>query len=161
MPIAKKGSRRIVVDGVAYRWRVSPWKRLSSWTPPDVGLLSQTWVEQARRVGLGDMADVAMNVTVEASENPSSRLRVRYAAKVVDGFLGFEQLSSITPSLVRFVIAQARGAGWDPAKAGDHRIELVENLEGEKRPALLALPGFGDAPGYEPRIVLVPLTRDE
>jgi hypothetical protein len=57
MGIAKKGSRRIDVDGVSYRWRVSRWRQLSDWKPADLELLDPRWLERGRGFGLVDVAD--------------------------------------------------------------------------------------------------------
>lgn len=101
MTMPRKGSRRIVVAGIPYRWHVSRWKRISGWSPASLELLDRRWLEQARRFGLGDVADVTFSIAVELWDNPVSRIRVRYYAMIIDGFLGPEQLTQIKPQLVR------------------------------------------------------------
>ena len=72
MTIPKMGSRRIVVDGLAYRWRVSRWRKISGWSPDRLELLDPRWLEQARRFGLGDVADVTFTIAVELHDKPAS-----------------------------------------------------------------------------------------
>jgi hypothetical protein len=154
MTMPRKGSRRIVVAGVAYRWHVSRWKRISGWSPASLELLDPRWLDHARRFGLGDVADVAFSIAVELWDNPVSRTRVRYYAKVIDGFLGFEQLTQIKPQLVRTIVERAIAAGWSPNGRGDFPLEIVENTGQRHRPALLVLPGLdNDIEGYENRMI--------
>ena len=156
-----KGSRKIVVGDTSYRWSVSRWKRLSGWKPADLELLDPAWLERARQFGLGDVADVAFNICIELHDEPVSQLRVRYLAKIVDGFLGPEQFTSIRPGLIREIIEKAISAGWDPKRRGNHRLELIENSGSAQRPVLLLLPGWRDVPGYKPRMVPLRILPEE
>lgn len=162
MGMAKKGSRRITVNEMTYRWRVSRWRRLSGWKPADLELLDPRWLEQARRLGLGDVADVVFNIAIELYEEPAARILVKYYAKVVDGFLGIEQLTQVKPQLVREIIERALASRWDPRGRTNHDVELVENSGDPRRPVLLLLPGWDDAGGYENRMVPLEIwTREE
>jgi hypothetical protein len=154
MTMPRKGSRRIVVAGTAYRWHVSRWRKISGWSPASLELLDPRWLEQARRFGLGDVADVTFNIAVELHDEPVSRIRARYYAMIVDGFLGFEQLTQIKPQLIRTILERALAAGWIPDKRGDFSLEIVENTGREWRPALMVLPGLNDdIEGYENRMI--------
>jgi hypothetical protein len=154
MTMPRKGSRRIVVGGVAYRWRVSRYKRISGWSATSLTLLDPRWLEQARKFGLGDVADVTFTIAVELHDKPVSRIRVKYYAKIVDGFLGPEHFTEITPQLIRAIIERALASGWAPDKAGDWSMEIVENTGQLRRPALMILPGLtGDIEGYEKRMI--------
>lgn len=154
MTMPRKGSRKIVLAGIAYRWHASRWRKISGWSPASLELLDPRWLEQARRFGLGDVADVAFTIAVELYDKPVSRIRVQYYAMVVDGFLGFEQLTQLKPRLVRTIIERALASGWSPDKSGDFSLEIVENTGQERRPALLVLPGLNnDIEGYENRMV--------
>jgi hypothetical protein len=156
MTLAKKGSRKIVVGGVAYRFHVSRWRKVSDWSPARAGVLDGRWLARARRHGLGNVADVTFTIAIERQERPVSKILTTYHARVVDGFLGPEQLTSIRPSLVRTIVTRALESGWDPARRGDFRLDIVENSGRPERPALLVLPGVtGDIEGYERRIVPV------
>jgi hypothetical protein len=152
--LAKKSSRKIVVGGVAYRYKVSRWRRVSDWTPASAGLVDPRWLEQAQKLGLGSVADITFGIAIELWDEPASKTLVTYHAKLIDGFLGPEQLTSITPALLQTLVEQALGAGWQPNRRGDLRFDLVENGDEPTRPALLVLPGLGtDVPDYEPRVV--------
>lgn len=154
MTIPSKGARAIVVGGVRYRFRVSRWRKVSGWSPASVGLLDPRWLEHARRLGLGDVADVAFTIAIERAEAPASTLVARYHAKIVDGFLGPEQLTAVTPSLVRQILERALDDGWRPGAKGDRRVALVENSGDLLRPVLMVLPGItSDLDGYEKKLV--------
>lgn len=154
MTLARRGSRAIVVGGVAYRFKVSRWRKVSDWKPADAGLVDERWLEQARRLGLGAVANVRFGIAVELAEAPVSKIVAGYHALVVDGFLGPEQFTRIGPSLIASLIEYATGSGWRPSERGDFRLEIVENTGRPGRPALLVLPGLTEAdPSYERRVV--------
>lgn len=154
MTIPSKGARAIVVGDVRYRFRVSRWRRLSAWSPASVGLVDPRWLAYARRFGLGDVADVAFTIAIERAQAPASTLVARYHAKIIDGFLGPEQLTAVTPSLVRQILERAIEDGWRPGARGDQRVDLVENSGDPRRPVLMVLPGIAsDLDGYEKKLV--------
>jgi hypothetical protein len=164
MSMPKKGTKKIVADGVTYRWRVSRWRRVSDWKPADLENLDAEWLERARQFGLGEMADVVFRVPIELHESPSSQLLVKYFAKVVDGFFGPEQFTQIRPSFVRRVIESARAAGWDPAGHRHMTIEVVESSDAPLKPVLLILPHWKNIhpiPGYDREVQLIPLFRKD
>ena len=154
MTLARKGTRKLVVAGVAYRWHVSRWRKISDWTPARAGLIDEAWLSRARKLGLGGVADVTFTIAVELEEKPRSKIIATYHASIVDGFLGPEQLTRIQPKLASAIVEHALASGWKPAEVGDFRMNIVETGDEPKRPALLVLPGVIDhADGYEPRIV--------
>jgi hypothetical protein len=156
MTLARKGSRAIVVGGVGYRFKISRWRKVSDWKPADAGLVDERWLEQARRFGLGDVANVRFGIAVELAERPVSKIIAGYHALVVDGFLGIEQFTRIGPSLIATVVEHALARGWKPSERGDFRLEIVENTTKPGRPALLVLAGLTeDDASYEPRVVPV------
>ncbi|MBK9001161.1 MAG: hypothetical protein IPM35_36025 [Myxococcales bacterium] len=160
MTLAKKGARKIVVAGVAYRWHVSRWRRVSDWTPARAGLVDEGWLDRAEKLGLGRVADVTFTIAVERYDRPASKLLTTYHALVVDGFLGPEQLTRIQPRLVGRIVAHAVESGWDPGGSRDFRMEIVENSGKPHRPALLVVPGVvQDDPGYERRVVPIRISE--
>lgn len=159
MTLAKKGLRRLVLAGTAYRFKVSRWRRVSEWSPASAGLVDERWVAEARKLGLGDTANVEFTIAVQAEAAPASKLIATYHAKVVDGFLGIEQWTRIGPSLVVALIEHSVAAGWDPLLRGDYRVHVVENRDGPVRPLLLVLPGLTrDDPSYPNRVVPIRIT---
>lgn len=106
MAIPKKGSRKIVVNDVEYRWRVR--RKTDYWN-----LLS------------GD----GLNFAVEKSENGNCVLHVK-----LDGFGHFGSWANnlqtlvITPALVAQAIEIALEKGWQPEKEGKP-FELNLNSE--------------------------------
>jgi hypothetical protein len=152
--LARKGSRSIVVSGVAYRFAVSRWRRVSDWSPASAGIVDERWLAEARRFGLGDVANVTFTIAVERAERPASKLLVRYHSRIVDGFLGPEQLTSVTPAFIETLVTHALACGWNPAERGEFRLDVVDNSGRPARPALLVLPGVTrDDPSYERRVV--------
>lgn len=154
--LARKSARKLVVAGVAYRYKVSRWRRISDWKPASAGLVDERWLQRARALGLGDVADVRFTIAIELEDEPVSKTIVTYHAHVIDGFLGPEQLTRIQPSLVAKLIEQSLTAGWNPKERGDLRLHLVDNGPLPERPALLVLPGLtSDIQDYENRIQVV------
>lgn len=154
--LGRKSSRKLVVDGVEYRFKVSRWRKVSDWKPASAGLVDERWLEAARKVGLGDVANVVFTIAIELAEMPGSKLIVTYHTHVIDGFLGPEQFTRIQPSLVATLVREARSVGWKPGERGDMRLHIVENSELPERPALLVLPGLNDdIDGYDNRVRVV------
>ena len=89
MALARRGSRIIRVDGVAYRWAVSP----------DGG---SVWLVVER--------DGASGQRVQAMFDYSDTI-------LPDGHTG-RQGRSLTPRVVRSVIARASANGWQPLLPG-------------------------------------------
>lgn len=139
MSIAKKGSRKIIVNTIAYRWRVPKYKRISDWKI-EREVLSEKYMEVAQAYGLGSVADIVFNIPIELYENPKSKIILKYFGLCVDGFMGPEQLAQIKPKLINEIIREALIKGWNPNKKGDIKIELYENTGKRHRPAILVLP---------------------
>lgn len=139
MSLSKKGSRRIIVNGVDYRWKVSRYKLISEWrSEPD--LLSEDYLKAAGKYGLGDIADVVFNIVIELYDNPQSKIIVKYFGLCVDGFLSIETLVQIKPQLVADIIEKSTLNGWIPAHKENYTGNLFENSGKIHRPAILILP---------------------
>ena len=164
MGIGSKGSRKLVVGEQTCRWKVGRPRKVSDWKAAELGMLDSRWEEHARQFGLGATADVVFNLVVEAFEQPASRLVIRIHSRVVDGFLGPEQLLRIGPRTVAGLVLKARAAGWNPVERGDMRFDVFEDPGAPHRPAVLVLPSsdWPAMPGdYEPRVVPLELwSRD-
>lgn len=158
--LARKGSRKIVVDGVAYRWQASRWKQKSERHSPADGSLDPQWLAVARQFGLGGVIEVSFTIGVELYDRPMSKIRATLCSHVVDGFLGYEQTTRITPRMVRMLIEQALSDGWDPTGRRNYEVTLVEHQDEPTQPALLVLPDtdlIQDIEGYKTRVRVVRL----
>jgi hypothetical protein len=87
MAIPKKGSRKIVVDNVAYRWRIR-WK-----------------ISDGYEAG-------TLNAAVELYENPQSVLHIIFPWVKYEGHMFVAE--SVTPKHIEFVIRKALKEGWQP-----------------------------------------------
>ena len=94
MTLAAKGSRRIVVDGVAYRWRLRH---------------KPTYAQ-----GLCESPCI---YAVELAERPGARLVVRTSRPRPDNWLG-RPGASVLPSEVARSVRSALACGWTPAADG-------------------------------------------
>lgn len=144
MSIAKKGSRKITVADVDYRWRVSRPRRTSDWRS-DRTVLNETYLKLAAKYGLGEVADVIFNIPIELYTEPKSKILIKYFGLIIDGFLGVEQFSQVKPGLISQIISDSRQQGWNPTKKGDYPIEIFENTGEPHRPAIIVLPGINEA----------------
>ncbi|GAA3293691.1 hypothetical protein Dvina_19570 [Dactylosporangium vinaceum] len=93
MAIARKHSRRIVVDNVIYRWTVR------------------------RRPTYGQGLASPIFFVAELLHEPAGKLLVWLPAARPDNWLGAAS-AVVTPALVASQIADARAAGWDPTRRG-------------------------------------------
>ncbi|MFI5916564.1 hypothetical protein [Dactylosporangium sp. NPDC051541] len=93
MAIARRHSRRIVVDNVIYRWTV---RRRPSYSQ---GLASP------------------ITFVAELLHEPAGKLLVSLPAARPDNWLGAAS-AVVTPGLVARQISDARAAGWEPARRG-------------------------------------------
>ncbi|MCA1860485.1 hypothetical protein LE191_10265 [Janthinobacterium sp. HSC-3S05] len=93
MSIARKGSRRIIVDSLPYRWSVS----LPTYT-------------QA-------MGEANLSFAVESESGGRTTLLVRTDIARPDIWLG-NFTRAITPSVVEHAIRQALMKGWYPSQCG-------------------------------------------
>jgi hypothetical protein len=94
MSLTQKGSRRIVVEGVAYRWVVRPKPTYCQ---------SLTWR--------------SLSFAAELEISGQSTLVVKLDAPRPDNWVG-EQGFTITPSFVAQAIKQALERGWKPESRG-------------------------------------------
>jgi hypothetical protein len=94
MAIAKKGSRRIVVESVPYRWTIRP-------RPTYVQALAQS----------------PMSFAVELESDGRTTLVVTVDTSRPDNWLGAESCA-ILPSVVERAIRQALQQGWHPDEKG-------------------------------------------
>ena len=139
MSISKTGSRKIAVNGVDYRWRVSRYRMVSDWKI-EQDILSEDYLKVARQYGLGSVADIIFNIPIELFNDPKSKIILKYFGLCVDGFLGPEQITQVKPQLIAQVIEKSLLNGWNPHCKGDHTIKLYENSGEKHRPAVLVLP---------------------
>lgn len=101
MSLASKGSRRIVVEGTAYRWVVRPGPTYSQ---------ALTWRPLSFAVELENAGQSILAVTLDATRP--------------DNWLG-EKGFVVTPSLVAHAIRQAVEQGWKPqSKGSPHKLVL-------------------------------------
>jgi hypothetical protein len=94
MAIAKKGSRRIVVDSTSYRWTVRP-------RPTYTQALAQANLSFAAEIETGGRSTLL--VTVDAARP--------------DNWIGAASCV-VTPVVVERAIRQALRQGWNPAYCG-------------------------------------------
>lgn len=96
MALNKKGSRRITVDGIEYRWRI---RRKPSYTQ---GLCWAPMTYAVEAVS-GSQSDTILIVT-SGQAHPSNWVGV--------------ETEPIRPAHVAASIREARGQGWDPTRGG-------------------------------------------
>jgi hypothetical protein len=94
MTLAGKGSRRIVVGDVAYRWTV---RRKPTYSQ--------------------GIAESPLSFAVELADRPAGRLLVSLPVPRPDNWLHAPS-GVVTPALVARCITDARDSGWDPARPG-------------------------------------------
>lgn len=95
MSIARKGSRRIIVGGTRYDWRIR----------------KQPTYSQA-------LTDSPMLLAIQASEEgPRRVLVVDLCVSRPDNWLS-PHATRITPAMVRDIIEKALAAGWTPRSGG-------------------------------------------
>jgi len=104
MTIPKKGSRKIVVDNVEYRWRIRS---------------NPTYTQGA----FGDN----MTAAVELYQEPKSVLIISFPWMRCDNWLG-DPISPVTPKHIEASIRQAIIEGWQPNIKGsafrfNHKIK--------------------------------------
>ncbi|BBB00182.1 hypothetical protein RVR_10526 [Actinacidiphila reveromycinica] len=101
MAFAKKGSRRIVVDGVTYRWRLRArptYDRGMCWSPAACRLPPAAYA-------------------VERADEPGAVLVVTTNWPHMSNWVG-RTGRSVLPAGVACAIRQALSAGWDPGRLG-------------------------------------------
>ena len=103
MAITKKGSRRIVVDTMSYRWTIRP---------------RPTYVQA--------LAQAHMSFAVELESGGQTTLLVTVDVARPDNWMGAET-QSVSPSIVARAIRQALSQGWYPADRGS-AFEIAMSL---------------------------------
>lgn len=99
MATRKTGSRRLVVNGVAYRWRI---RKRATFSQADYG-------------------NGTLNVAVELAEQPGAVLLL-YTDRPHPADWGTKQVVPILPSDVANWVQQALAAGWVPSIPGPQFI---------------------------------------
>lgn len=105
MTLPRKGSRRIAVDGVCYRWRI----------------------RQRPTYGQGAFGH-SLNLAVELADGPQCTLVVELAQAHPCNWLGDPSIP-VKPSQVADHVRDALRAGWEPAKRGGTFRIVVEREE--------------------------------
>ena len=154
MALAKKGTRRISVGQTEYIYKVSRIKKTSELRSGEKEL-EETFLKFARYYGLGQVMDAVINIVVQLEDNPSSSLFVKCKTIIVDGFMGFEQVLSIKPSLVAGLITQAMEEGWNPERRGDYRMNVAQCFEKGASPQVLLLPEIEQSTGEYGNVVRI------
>lgn len=99
MAIRKTGSRRLVVDGVTYRWRV---RKRATYSQADYG-------------------SGVLHVAVELFEQPGAVL-VLYTDRPHPADWGTKQVVPVCPSDVALWVREAVSVGWVPSQSGPQFI---------------------------------------
>lgn len=94
MAIPKKGSRKIIVDDIEYRWRIR-WK-------PSYGQ------------GIGESN---LTAAIELYENPQSPLIITFPWLRPDSWVG-KTKESVTPKDIETCVKNALSQGWKPNVKG-------------------------------------------
>ena len=95
MTIPRKGSRRIEVDGVAYRWTIRP---------------KPSYLQALSEAG-------GLTVAVELADGPGTVLVASFQRSRPDNWLNAPS-AAVTPKHVAEVIREALAAGWVPHSTG-------------------------------------------
>jgi hypothetical protein len=129
MALPKKGRRRITVDGEPYHWAVSRKLRY--------------------RPGTQD-ADLDLTLVVQRADGLGPRLEAGFAGEFslcvpAKGFAD-DQTITLTPAIVRAVIARALALGWKPRSPGAVvRLQNQERFHPEATRPLLTDRGYDPA----------------
>lgn len=122
MAARKTGSRRLVVDGVAYRWRI---RRRATYSQADYG------------VG-------TLHVAVESTEQPGTVL-VLHPARPHPAHWSTGRVDPVRPSDVAGWVREALAAGWVPSRLGP---QFVRCAAGEPASDPIAEPGAAPDPTF-------------
>lgn len=143
MAISKKGSRKINVNGVEYLYKVSKIKKKSDWREQG-NELNDTFTKYANHYGLGKVKDITINIVIQLKNNPVSNFYIKINSILIDGFIGAEQITKITPKFVSELIQKGLIDGWNPSSKGDYRVNILENNTKEKEPMILQIPNMNE-----------------
>jgi hypothetical protein len=94
MTIPKKGSRKIIVDNIEYRWRV-----------------------RHKGTYMQDVFESFLTASVELYENPQNALLVEFPWVRFDAYIG-DAKQPVTPKLIESCIKTALSQGWKPNEKG-------------------------------------------
>ena len=94
MAVPKKGSRKIVVESVEYRWRI---RRKSSYGQ--------------------EIGESNLTASVELYRNPQNTLSITFPWLRLDTWFGSLE-EPVTPKLIETVIKNAIYQGWNPVEKG-------------------------------------------
>jgi len=144
MAMARKGSRKITVAGIDYRWRVNRPRRISDWRM-ERERLDEKFCAIAEQYGLREVADVVFHIPIELYSEPTSKILVKYFGLVVDGFLGIEQVTKVKPSLIAEIIREALQNGWQPEEKEDVIVEIFDNSAQQHCPAVMVMLGKNES----------------
>lgn len=103
--LAGKGSRRIVVNGAAYRWRIRhkpTYNQANGWSP--------------------------LTFAVEGASTPGTLLIVRTSHHHPSNWLGLPS-KAVRPADVEYAIRTARSRGWTPQASGSPFILELSDVE--------------------------------
>lgn len=98
MAIPKKGSRKIVVDDVVYRWRIR-------WKP--------SYAQECE--------DANLNAAAELYENPQSVLHIAFPWARYNEIFG-TAVKPVTPKYIESVIKDALKSGWKPTDVKNFHV---------------------------------------
>jgi len=140
MAITKKGSKKIIVRGIVFRWRVNAYRIKSVWKSGKE-TLSNEYLAAATPFRLGDVQDIVFNVPVELYDQPVSKIMITGFSHCIDGFMGPEQIMEIKPKTIANIIERMLDDGWDPSKKGDRNAELHDHNDDKHNPIVLIIPG--------------------
>jgi len=99
MAIPKKGSRKIVVDDVIYRWRIR-------WKP--------TYDQ--------DCHDHCLCAAVELYENPQNVLHIAFSWARYNKLYPPFELEPVTPKHIEAAVKDALKEGWSPTGTGNFQV---------------------------------------
>lgn len=148
MAIAKKGTRKIIVKGEKFLYKISKYKTVSDWRASN-NELNSTFMKYATQFGLGQVKDIVFNIVIQHLENPVSTMCIKCESILVDGFMGPEQLLKIQPNFIAEQIKQALENGWNPLQKGDYRTSVKHEDTLSESPVILQLPDFNEGADEE------------
>lgn len=143
MAIPKKGARKIIVNKTEFLYKVSKVRSKGEWREQDKEL-NDTFVQYASYYDLGNVKDSYINIAIQRFENPTSSMFIKIHTLLIDGFMGPEQIITITPNFISKLIVKGLSEGWNPLKKGDYRLTLVDKPSKDREPIILQLPNMNE-----------------
>jgi hypothetical protein len=141
MAISKKGSRKIIVNEITYLYKISKIKKKSDWRVQK-NELDEEFMKYAHYYGLGKVKDITINIVIQSMNNPVATLFIKCHTILVDGFMGAEQITQITPKLIVRLINKGLENSWNPSIKGDLRINIIEKKFKDKKSLIFELPNI-------------------